>query len=678
MDKTLNYILKFQSNADKVSASVDRINSSVDKVGNGVNSLRNKFSAAMDSINKKLNTIRIDSIVNNISHVADGLDAMNEPGLKLGSSLSDLSAITDVAGSKLKEIEGYARQSAKTFGGSAASGVEAYKLILSQLTPEIAKAPKALQAMGKNVSILSKTMGGDTTAATEVLTTAMNQYQVSTKDPLKASEEMADMMNIMAAAAKEGSAELPEQKSALEQSGMAAKAANVAFAEHAAAIQVLDKAGKKGSEGGVALRNTLATLSQGRFLPKDVQKELQDAGVNIADLTDKNKTLADRLKPLRNIMNDSALITKLFGKENSNAAIALISGIEEQERLTEAVQGTNTAMEQAEIVMESQAEKNARLKARVVDFKISLFNATGGLMGYASVLGNVSRDVGNLIPLFSGFGKMLSFVTNATKMQALWTSIVSGATKVWTAAQWLLNAAMTANPIGIVIAAVAALTAGIVWLVSKTEGWGEAWKHTVNGAKLLFTAYVSSVRFQFLTVVNGIMIGINKIKKGWYEFKTAVGIGDASENQKMINQINENTEARKKAILDAGKEVAKNALAAKDEFGKAIGSIKWKVDKEGEAQETNSGIVAPEIPGVTQNGDANSSGSGGGKTNKSETNSSIATGGTKHNYITINLNDLIGVLNIEGKNFRDSAKQMQDQTADALLRTLALATTAGN
>ena len=38
------------------------------------------------------------------------------------------------------------------------------------------------------------------------------------------------------------------------------------------------------------------------------------------------------------------------------------------------------------------------------------------------------------------------------------------ATGAMTAAQWLLNAALTANPIGIVIVAIAALVAGIIYL----------------------------------------------------------------------------------------------------------------------------------------------------------------------------------------------------------------------
>ena len=43
----------------------------------------------------------------------------------------------------------------------------------------------------------------------------------------------------------------------------------------------------------------------------------------------------------------------------------------------------------------------------------------------------------------------------------------------------------------------------------------------------------------------------------------------------------------------------------------------------------------------------------------------------------INLKDLIGVLNISGKDFKDSSNQMQQQTEDALMRVLAMATTAG-
>jgi TP901 family phage tail tape measure protein len=669
MNNVFNYIFKITSDAEKVTGSMNKLNASVDKIQHSTLGMDNTFHKAFGQMKSDLATIKLSSILDQVDRVANGLNTLNAPGMELSTNMYDLQAITGVAGDKLKEIEGYARQSAKTFGGSAAAGVESYKLILSQLSPEIAKVPSALKKMGDNVAVTSKLMGGDTAAATEVLTTAMNQYQVSTADPIAASKQMADMMNIMAAGAKEGSAELPAIKAALEQSGMAAKTSNVSFAETVAALQVLDKAGKKTSEGGVALRNTLATLSEGRFLPKEVQAELAAAGVNIDALGNKNLTLVERLKPLRAIMNDSALVTKLFGKENSNAAIAMISGIAEQERLTKAITGTNTAYEQAAIVMESPLEKNKRLQARLDDFKISLFNGTNGLMGYASVIGDTARDFSNLVPMFTFAGDAISFLTSKQKLLDFWNKAVAVSTSIWSGVQMVFNAIMAVNPIVLITLAIIALIGVIAWVVSSTEGWGEAWKHTVTGAQLLFQAFVEKTKFFFNTMVNGIIIGINYIKKGWYEFKESMGLGDSSENQKMLSKINADTEARKKAITDGAKKVAQLEGAAVKEFALAGNSVKWKKA----ADKTEQGIAAPSVAGAAAMDNAKG---GAGATAKTKTNEAIATGGTKHNYINIKLNNLVEKLTIESKGFKEGTTEMAQMVQDELLRLLAMSTTA--
>lgn len=49
------------------------------------------------------------------------------------------------------------------------------------------------------------------------------------------------------------------------------------------------------------------------------------------------------------------------------------------------------------------------------------------------------------------------------------TKLVTAATKVWAAVQWLLNAALSANPIGLVIVGIAALVAGIIIAYKKSE-----------------------------------------------------------------------------------------------------------------------------------------------------------------------------------------------------------------
>lgn len=128
--------------------SVNKITQSFAKftsIANNSTTVLNSFNAKVISMNQGI------GVVKNFSEAFSG--AM-QSGLNLNTSLSDLSAIAGVAGGKLQEIGGYARATAKTFGGSAAQSVEAYKLVLSQLSPEIAKVPAALSVHTK-VNIFS-------------------------------------------------------------------------------------------------------------------------------------------------------------------------------------------------------------------------------------------------------------------------------------------------------------------------------------------------------------------------------------------------------------------------------------------------------------------------------------------------------------------------------------------
>ena len=398
-------------------------NTVVNEMAEGVNTLKKNLSEATsfwDSFEGKL--LGLNQFIEYFDRLGQSFENMQRPGAELNASLADLQAISNATSKELETIERFARSTAKEFGGSAAQSVESYKLLLSQLSPELTKDSAALAAMGKNIAILSKTMGGDTTAAAEVLTTAMNQYGVSLADPMAASRKMAEMMNIMAAAGREGSAELPTIKVALEQCGMAANAAGVSFAETNAAIQVLDKAGKKGSEGGVALRNVMTTLARGRFLPKDVREELNAAGVDINKLTDNSKSLADRLIFLKPVMNDAALFSKLFGRENTNAAMALIQGIDQVKEWTEAITGTNTAVEQSQIIMESYNERLSRIQSNFDNFKISIFNVTGDFGIWMSVMMKSLTPLAQLSPLIIGIGKAMLFV-RALDWGGMWKKI---------------------------------------------------------------------------------------------------------------------------------------------------------------------------------------------------------------------------------------------------------------
>lgn len=395
---------------------------------NGMTDATGRFTGQVEGARDRMTGLAsvlgsFDYAKNIAQSIADGFNQLSSAGVTLDSQMHDLSAVAGVTGDGLKQIETFARQSAKAFGTDAAVAVEGYKLLLSQLSPELGKYPEALSAMGDCIQTTSKLMRGDGVAAAQVLTTAMNQYGVSMEEPMAASAEMARMMNVMAAAGQAGSAELPAISAALQQCGMAAKAANVSFEETNAAIQVLDKAGKKASEGGVALRNVLGQLSKGRFVEKQAREELEKAGIDVVALGDNSKSLKERLEMLKPMLNDSALLSKFFGVENANAARALIQGTDALQGFTDAVTGTNSATEQAAIVMDSYAERQARVNQQFEDFKITIFQATGDFSLWCGVITTALVPLAQLAPLLTAGWKLMLLI-KGLNWAGMWSSVV--------------------------------------------------------------------------------------------------------------------------------------------------------------------------------------------------------------------------------------------------------------
>ena len=504
MNNTFNYGINFNIAGDnQVSAvfvalfkNMDILQAEITQINQTLNTFSENTTKAIEGVSKtieestKLSNINFEAFLNLTDRAASAAANLYAPGIALEKNLSELSAITGVTGEGLKAIEMAARETAKTFGTSAVDNVEAYKMMLSQLSPDIAKNSEAMKLMGENVNILSKQMGGDTIAATDVLNTSLNQFGVSMEDPIKAAKVMTEMMNVMSAAAQNGSAELPQIKQALEQVGMVAKTTGLSFAETNAYIQLLDQAGKKGSEGGIALRNVLTTLSEGRFTSKLAADGLREAGISTDYLADSSVPLHERLKTLRKIQGDTALMTKVFGKENMAAAIALINTADEAEAMSKSIEGTNSAVEQAGVIMESTSEKNARLTAQVEDFKISIFNATGGAFGYAGALSDIVQQMTGLAPIESVLINTFSFLTNAQKRAALWTNICSVATKGMAVAQGILNAIMNMNPIMLVVSAIGVLIGYVTVAISYFDSFGSTMLLLLGPIGMLISAFM--------------------------------------------------------------------------------------------------------------------------------------------------------------------------------------------
>ena len=112
-----------------------------------------------------------------------------------------------------------------------------------------------------------------------------------------------------------------------------------------------------------------------------------------------------------------------------------------------------------------------------------LKKVTSGDVGFESLLllgfgiGDLASGMFNLlIPAAKSAITWLRGLNVAAMANAVGSKIAAGAARVWAAGQWLLNAALTANPIGLVIAGIVLLIGIIVLIATKTTWFQTLWK----------------------------------------------------------------------------------------------------------------------------------------------------------------------------------------------------------
>ena len=84
-----------------------------------------------------------------------------------------------------------------------------------------------------------------------------------------------------------------------------------------------------------------------------------------------------------------------------------------------------------------------------------------------------------------------------------------------TAAQWALNVAMTANPIGIVIVAIGALVGAFIVLWNKSEGFRNFWINLWEKVKAIVTSAWEGIKAGFEKIKNGISAVKEKMSTMW-------------------------------------------------------------------------------------------------------------------------------------------------------------------
>ena len=503
---------------DRLTAPMKEVIGAANKAADAVEDVGQEAEESKSAL-EEMSAIDLFAVADSVESLANQFEQINAPGAAFNASLKEVEAIAGLTGDALDELGQKGRQTAKDFGGDASAMLESYKGILGKLGPDIAQNDEALDLMGRNVATLSKTMKNDTVGAMNALTGSMLQFGSDIEDPMAMAHLMTEQMNIMAASSKEGSAEVPLIAQSIKQAGKAADNANISFAETNAVIQAMGKGTIYGSEAGIGFRNMLGKMAGEDVIPKAALEKIQALGINYDIVSDKSIPFIERLKELKKAQADATLIAQIFGTENQNAVNTILDNIEYIEELQEKIVGTNTATEQAEVIMSGYTETMSRVSAWFTDLKIGMFDITSsiapfidGLSGAVMVMANMANARKGILLLFNTL-KTMPWIG---KVVAMGSAIVKGAFAGMTFAAKGLGVAIANIPI---LGWIAALIAGLIALGAYFWKTSATFRGVLMGVwnfiKTAFTGYYEFIK----QVMEGIWHLIKGVfnPKNWFD-----------------------------------------------------------------------------------------------------------------------------------------------------------------
>lgn len=408
---------------------------------------------------------------------------------------------------------------------------------------------------------------------------------------------------------------------------------------------------------------------------------------------------ADTMKQLLPVMND--FIAKNYGMDASQESAASAGALlgKAMEGNVEALQrsGIQFSEAQKKIMETGTEEERAATLAEVLNEKVGGMNEAlaatpeGAVQQAANSFGDLKEAIGQVYvniqaalvpvvetainafyglmnffqtfwPIIVGITAAIAALTLTIKAHAIITKTVSIITKVWAGAQALLNVIMAANPIGLIITAIVAMIGVIVFLCLKVKGWGTLWDAVTTFAKETFYAFVDGVKLAFTTIVNGIMIGIDKIKEGWYKFKLAIGIGDEDENTKKLKEIQGDIEKRANDIAEAAKKEKEHIENAKHAFDNVHLELDDSVTLKSTTDKLKAQLGITDNSAVNNNGDVNNSNV---NNDLSDASTNISSGGKNIKNFNITIND--GLVN-GVQNYFNSSSDNPESASDFMWR----------
>lgn len=409
---------------------------------------------------------------------------------KFESAMSEVAAISGASGDELQALTEKAQEMGATTKFSASESAAALKYM--------AMAGWDTEAMlnGINgVMQLAAASGEDLASTSDIVTDAMTAFGLSADQSIR-------FADVLAQTANRSNTSVALMGETFKYVAPVAGALGYSIEDASVAIGLMANSGIKGSQAGTSLKNVLTNLAK----PTDqVQAYMDKLNISLTDSAGNVKPLNQLLNEMRDGFNGLTEAEKaeyaagIAGKEGMSGLLAIVNSSQTDfDNLTKAINNSSGAAQNvADVMMDNLGGQLTILKStlegiaisfgnillpavkKVVDSLQDFLNWLNGLTdGQKQLVVTIATVVAAIGPVLLIIGKLITSVTNIIKVVNLLKPAFAA-----------LNAVMAANPIAIVVLAIAGLVAALVTLYNKNE----TFRNFVNTAWAQIKEVISGV-----------------------------------------------------------------------------------------------------------------------------------------------------------------------------------------
>ena len=581
----------------------------IDKSGfeKGLNSLKNTSNTVSKAIKVALGTITTT------------IAGISTYSIKVGSDfeagMSKVQAISGATGDEISKLTEKAKEMGQKTKFSATESAEAFQYMAMAGW----KTEEMLNGI-EGIMNLAAASGEDLASVSDIVTDALTAFGLQAKDS-------AHFADVLAKASSNSNTNVGLMGETFKYVAPLAGSMKYSVEDTAVAIGLMANAGIKGSQAGTALRSMLTRLVKP---PKQAAEALDDLNISVTNADGTMKPLSQTMQELRGKFakltesEKASYAASIAGQEAMSGMLAIVNASDSDfNKLTQSINNADGASKEMSDTMNDNVKGAfTLLKSNIESVGIKLYDKIkkplkdliNTISKYVSKIPTLLKNIYNWTKKNQDLIKnLIKIVASLTAGYIAYKTVLVAINTIQTArkilstasaflsliptirsakdAMLLLNMAFSANPVGLVVAGVTALTTALVLFGSRqTEAQKRAkeFREEANKSRQALEEYNESI--DNATKAN--LVHIENVKKLKDELKTLV-----DENGKVkqgyegrvdfiLNELNQalGTEyTRTGNIIDKYKELQK-------EIDKTIEKKKAEIILQGQEEKYRNAI----------------------------------------------------------------------------------------